>query len=319
MPIDVSFPKDPLGWQKRFEVLGLKAKVFPGVCMRFGRIIGSILFGAILGLAGQAGAQTVRPVQVQATGVAELADTLKIAEVIEIMRLEGVDYGAQMEEEFFAERGGAAWKSVVDLIYDGPTMQVRFQEAFAKQLAGHDADIPAIQSFFGADLGQRILALEIEARRSLMDEAVEDAAKAFVEDMMAEGAPRFDALQAFSDTNDLIEMNVSGALNSNLAFFQGLAEVDGGAPEMTQDDMLMMVWGQEPEIRAETEGWIYPYLSLAYGPLSDAELEAYIAFSKTGPGQVLNSALFGAFDVVFSTISRDLGRAVAKQMMGQDI
>ncbi len=278
-----------------------------------------MVLGAFLGVAGPGTAQTVSPAQVQTTGVAELADTLKIAEVIEIMRLEGVDYGAQMEDEFFAGKGGEAWKSVVGLIYDGPTMQARFEEAFAKQLVGRDADLPAIQSFFGADLGQRILTLEIEARRSLMDEAVEDAAKALVEDMMAEGSPRFDALQVFSDTNDLIEMNVSGALNANLAFFKGLAEVDGGAPEMTEDDMLMMVWGQEPEIRAETEGWIYPYLSLAYGPLSDAELDAYIAFSKTGPGQVLNTALFGAFNSVFSAISRDLGRAAAKQMMGEDI
>jgi len=294
-------------------------QVFPGVRMRFGQIVGSLLLGAILALPGQGGAQSVAPVQVQTAGVAELADTLKIAEVIEIMRLEGVDYGAQMEEEFFAGKGGAAWRSVVGLIYDGPTMQARFEETFAKQLVGRDADIPAIQAFFGTDLGQRILTLEIEARRSLMDEAVEDAAKALVEDMMAEAAPRMEALQAFSDTNDLIEMNVSGALNANLAFFQGLAEVDGGAPEMTEDEMLMMVWGQEPDIRAETEGWIFPYLSLAYGPLSDAELEAYTAFSKTGPGQVLNTALFGAFDVVFSAISRDLGRATAKQMMGEDI
>ena len=293
--------------------------------MRVRQKLWSFVAVAMLGFAGIADpgfANPVTRVQNQAIGVpsaVELASTLKIADVIEVMRLEGLKYGAQMEEELFPGRGGAAWKSVVALIYDGPTMQTRFEEAFAQQLAGREADLPAIQTFFGVELGQRILTLEIEARRSLMDEAVEDAAKAAVEDMMAEGTPRFDALQAFSDTNDLIEMNVTGALNANLAFFQGMAEVETADQEMTQDDMLMTVWGQEPEIRAETEAWIYPYLSLAYGPLSDAELEAYIAFSKTKPGQVLNGALFGAFDAVFSAISRDLGRAAAKQMMGEDI
>lgn len=290
--------------------------------MRFRHKMLSWAMAAFLGFTGQGFSNPVIPVQSQSAGafaVDDLARTLKIADVIEVMRLEGLSYGAEMEDELFPGQGGAAWTSVVALIYDGPTMQARFNEAFAKQLVGREKDLPAMQVFFGADLGQRILALEVEARRSLMDKAVEEAAAALVEDMMAEASPRFEGLQAFSDANDLIEMNISGALNSNLAFFQGMAEVGGAAAEMSEEDMLMTVWGQEPEIRAETESWIYPYLSLAYGPLSDEELEAYTAFSKTGPGQVLNGALFGAFDTVFSAISRDLGRAAAKQMMGQDI
>lgn len=298
--------------------------------MRLRRNMWSWAAIAVVGFAGQALSSPVTPVQSQSVGVAtetgaetvavaDLVQTLKIADVIEIMRLEGLKYGTEMEAEMFPGQGGATWKSVVALIYDGPTMQARFEDAFAAQLVGREKDLPAMQTFFGAELGQRILALEVEARRSLMDQAVEDAAKALVEDMMAEAAPRFDGLQAFSDANDLIEMNISGALNSNLSFFQGMAEVGGTDPEMTQDDMLMTVWEQEPEIRAETESWIYPYLSLAYGPLSDEELAAYIAFSKTGAGKSLNVALFGAFDSVFSAISRDLGRAAAKQMMGEDI
>ncbi len=277
---------------------------------------------AVLSVSGQGFASPVILAQSpsgEVGAVETLVETLKIADVIEVMQLEGLSYGAEMEQELFAGQGGASWTAVVGLIYDRPTMQSRFDDAFAEQLTGREKDLPAMQAFFGADLGQRILALEVEARRSLMDQAVEDAAKALVEDMMAEAAPRIDGLRAFSEANDLIEMNISGALNSNLAFFQGMDEVSGPDPDMTQEDMLMTVWGQEPEIRAETEAWIYPYLSLAYGPLSDEELAAYIAFSKTEPGQVLNAALFGAFEVVFSTISRDLGRAAAKQMMGQDL
>jgi hypothetical protein len=224
-----------------------------------------------------------------------------------------------MEQELFDGNGGAGWSGAVELIYDGPTMRARFNDAFAVALKGHEADLAAMQGFFGTELGQRILTLEVEARRSLMDEAVEDAARAQVEDMMAETVPRISALQDFSETNDLIELNVAGAMNANLAFFQGLAEVGGLAQGMSEDDMLADVWGQEPDIRAETEDWVLPYLALAYGSLSDDELTDYITFSKTGPGQELNHALFRAFDTVFSQISRDLGRAAAKQMMGEDI
>ncbi len=259
-------------------------------------------------------------VQVQQTApVPALIETLKIPGILEVMRLEGIDYGAQMEEDLFPSKGGASWASVVELIYEGPSIQRRFEAAFAAELTGRDAEIAEMEAFFGTELGQRILSLEIEARRSLMDEAVEDAAKARAEDMEAAGEPRFAALQKFSDVNDLIEANISGALNSNLAFFQGLAEVGALSEEMTEEDMLMDVWSQEPEIRAETEDWVYPYLALAYGPLSDAEMASYLAFSESNAGQVLNSALFAAFDVLFREISRDLGRAAAKQMMGEDI
>jgi hypothetical protein len=97
---------------------------------------------------------------------------------------------------------------------------------------------------------------------------------------------------------------------------------DGGAfddAQMTEAEMLADVWSQEPDIRAETEGWLYPFLALAYEPLSDADIEAYLAFSESQAGQAMNAALFAAFDKVFSDISRDLGRAVAEMLSGRDI
>ncbi|MGO4909033.1 DUF2059 domain-containing protein [Pseudorhodobacter sp. W20_MBD10_FR17] len=285
----------------------------------------AIFLSAVLGCGSSLGAADAKPaylVQAQTRSISTVVDlvkTLKIAEVIDVMRLEGLRYGASMEDELFSGNGGAGWARAVEIIYDGPTMQARFNQAFAAALKGADADLAAMDGFFATELGQRILSLEIEARRSLMDEAAEDAAKARAEEMMAEAAPRIEALQAFSEANDLIELNIAGAMNANLAFFQGLSEVEGGTGGMPEEDMLADVWGQEPDIRAETEAWVLPYLALAYGPLSDDELASYIGFSKTGPGQKLNHALFSAFDVVFSQISRDLGRAAAKQMMGEDI
>ena len=110
-----------------------------------------------------------------------------------------------------------------------------------------------------------------------------------------------------------------GAMNANLAFYRGLSESGAFPAEMTEDQMLSDVWAQEPDVRAETTDWLYPFLSLAYQPLSDDQLEAYIAFSETAAGDRLNGALFAAFDKVFTQISYDLGRAAAGQMQGEDI
>ena len=248
-----------------------------------------------------------------------LADALQIAPVLEIMREEGVAYGATLEEEMFPGRGRAEWRAVVGMIYDTARLTAEFEAAFAREMAPFAADTEAAVAFFTSDLGARIVDLEIEARRALLEPEVEDAARLMAEDMLAGGEPRMDALQRFAETNDLIESNVSGALNANLAFYRGLAE--GGAMEedVPEDQMLADVWGQEPDVRADTEEWLYSYLALAYQPLSDDELAAYQTFSESPAGQRVNAALFAAFDKVFTRISADLGRAAARQMQGEDI
>lgn len=251
--------------------------------------------------------------------VARLSSVLLIPDVIAVMRDEGVDYGLSIEDELFPGRGGADWARAIDLIYDAPTMQRRFEAVMGAQMGDDAALVQAIEGFFATDRGQRILRLEVEARRALMDEAVEDAARARAEEMAAADDPRMAALRRFAEVNDLVESNVMGALNANLAFYRGMAEGGAFGDDMTEDQMLSDVWAQEPAIRAETEDWLYPFLAMAYGPLGDDDIAAYTAFSETAEGRRMNAALFAAFDAVFVAISRDLGRAAARQMIGQDI
>ena len=260
------------------------------------------------------------PLRAASADPAALLTTLRIPEMIAVMQDEGIAYGDELEEQLFPGAGGARWDQAVAQVYDEPALLERFQSAFAANLAADPQAVDRIVGFFGTDRGQQILSLEIEARRALLDEAVEEAAAVAVDDMRARDDPRLALLERFATANDLIEQNVSSALNANFAFYRGMS--DGGAfddAQMTEADMLADIWSQEPEIRAETEGWLYPFLALAYEPLSDADIEAYLAFSESQAGQAMNAALFAAFDEVFSDISRDLGRAVAEMLSGRDL
>jgi hypothetical protein len=240
-------------------------------------------------------------------------------EIIDVLRTEGLEYGRTLEEELFPGRGGPDWSQAVGLIYDTATMNQRFARRFEAEMASAPEAVAAAQAFFEGPRGQRILTLEIEARRALLDKAVEEAAQLRAEEMEAKADPRMALLRRFAEVNDLVEANVQGALNSNLAFYRGLAEGSLLGDDLTEEQMLSDVWEQEADVRSETESWLYPYLALAYGPLPDEDLQAYIAFSETAEGQRLNAALFAGFDAVFSAISRDLGRAAGRQMSGQDI
>jgi hypothetical protein len=256
----------------------------------------------------------------QSTKPQNIADVLHMSDLIAVMQEEGLTYGRDLKIELFPEAGGQRWDGIVSTIYDAERMKQSFDKVFFEELQQNAASMPDILAFFGTERGQRIVRLEIAARRKLLDTAAEEAAKVAVDNMRAERDPRLALLTEFANENDLIEQNVTGALNSNLAFYRGLSE--GGAfsvNEMTEEEILADVWSQEPDIRAETEDWLFPFLSLAYGPLSDAEIQAYLEFSRTPAAKSLNNALFVAFDRMFDTISYDLGRAAADMLAGQDI
>ncbi|MEZ5779470.1 MAG: DUF2059 domain-containing protein [Paracoccaceae bacterium] len=254
-----------------------------------------------------------------AADTAALGEALHLAEVFEVMAEEGRAYGAELEAEMFPGGGGASWQNAVSGIYSVDRMLPDFNGVFAAELERSGADTGAILEFFRSDLGQEVTTLEISARRALLDEGVEEASRLKLDEMRAEGSRRLALVEDFVRANDLVETNVVGALNANYAFYQGLADADALIGEMTESDMLREVWTQEDSIREETDLWIHSYLAMAYTPLSDDDLKAYIEFSRSQAGQDLNRALFAGFDAVFVDVSRDLGRAAGAVLAGQDL
>lgn len=249
--------------------------------------------------------------------VSGLIDALGLPEILDIMREEGIAYSDELAQDMFPDRAGESWQAKVTKIYDADRMSDITFSAMADELGG--ADVASMTAFFTDDLGERIVVLELSARRALLDEAIEDASKEHVAQMFEDGDPRITLLEEFVSANDLLESNVAGALNSNYAFYTGLA--DGGAlPEtMTESEMLRDVWSQEEDIRADTEEWLYAFLALAYQPLTDDELSQYIDFSNTAEGKALNQSLFSGFDAMFIDISRGLGFAASGMLAGEDI
>lgn len=263
---------------------------------------------------------TVPLAQAQTAGsdqTAALFEALGLPDMIAIMREEGLVYGDEIATDLLSTTTNAKWDKTVSDIYDFDRMRDGAEVALDAALAGKDVD--AMLAFFTSDLGAEIIQLETSARRALLDDAVDAAAKQTAGAALEADTPRSQLVTRFVETNDLIDTNVVGAMNANFAFYMGLQ--DGGAfeAELTEDQILTDVNDQEPEIRQNTTEWVYGFLMMAYQPLSDEDLQAYIDFSATQPGQELNSAMFDAFDRMFVTISRELGRASAEYMAGQDI
>jgi Uncharacterized protein conserved in bacteria (DUF2059) len=254
-----------------------------------------------------------------AVTIARLGEVMQLDALFDVLREEGLAYGAGIEADMFPQGGGPAWAQAVDDIYDIPVMRARFNRALRSGLASDPAAMAEIEAFFSSELGSRILLLEIEARRTFLDHVAEDAARAAADKRLASRDPRAGQIERFIEVGDLLEMNVAGSLSGNLAFLNGMNETGVNGVRLPAEEVMAQVWGQEEQIRSDTESWLHAYLGLAYSSLSEAELDAYIGFWDTPAGQRLNVALFAAFEQAFTIVSRDLGRAAGQAMLGRDI
>lgn len=257
------------------------------------------------------------PASAQTADADALFNLLRLPDIIDVMRQEGVEYGETIGVDLLGGPASSAWSATVEQIYDLDRMITTVRADFSASLAGDDLD--AMEAFFGSEQGQRIIGLEVSARRALLDDAVEEASKQAAALAAAEPDGRYALVGAFIESNNLIESNVAGALNTNYAFYMGLLDEQAFDGALSEEQVLSDVWGQEGEIRSNTTEWLYAFLLMAYQPLSDEDLLAYTAFSETDAGQELNRALFDGFDRLFDGISRSLGRAAAKEMTSAEL
>lgn len=265
----------------------------------------SIRLWLLGGLAGFVGMAT--PVNA-APDAQTLYDVMRLDEVIAVMRDEGLAYGVEMDRDMLDGQGGVFWTRQVARIYEPARMADLVLVALNKGLS--DAQTADCVAFFDTKLGQRILSLETSARVAMADAEVEQFARDTYASLKGSDDPRLATVTRFVTMNDLLERNVSGSMTASYAFLRGL--VDGGASKLSDSEISADVWSQEAETRADTESWLYGFLLMAYQPLSDADLDAYLAFSATPSGQALNAALFDGFDAGYRDISHALGLLIAE-------
>lgn len=248
----------------------------------------------------------------------DILDALLLPELMQIMYDEAMISSEELIMDFAPDKAGAGWTAAMERINDAgrseALMRSEFSEAFPEEY------IERVARFVQSPQARALVRLEVSARKALADPDVEQASIQALEFYDETHPERFAQVARFIEINELVDANVIGALNSNAAFLRGLSTGAGGKLSAgDENEILNDVWAQEPDIRAGTEEWVYSFLMMAYAPASDSDMEAYIAFSESDPGQALNLALFQAFDVLFVQSSRETGEALALLMSSEDI
>ena len=249
--------------------------------------------------------------------VNDLAQAMLIDEMVEVMRLEGLAYGDQIAQDMFGGTPPADWQGRVSAIYDTQTITAAIMDGFAEALMGED--LGPILAFYNSDPGQTIAGLEYAAREARLDPDVEQASIESAALASMEQTPRIEQIEGLIAANDLIETNVVAAMNFNYAFYLGLVEGGAFGGNISEEQILADVWGQEEAIRTQTGEWFYSFYYMALQPLEDADVETYVAFAQSDAGRTLDQALVAGFEPVFIEISRNLGRTVGDLLTVQDL
>lgn len=235
---------------------------------------------------------------------------LRLDELVQIVEAEGRRMALDADADLLGRPGGAPWRRRVEAIYDPDRLQA--EAVAAMQSALPPRYLKALVAFYQDDAMQVIVSRELAVRRAFLDRSVEEKAR---RDWLSGRAltSHEAAIFHFVEVNDLVERNVVGTLNANYAFLQALTDTHPEVSErLTEGEILSQVWSQEVEIRRDTSEWLYAFLTTAYDPISDDDLNRYVGFSETEAGRALNQAMFDAFDKVYLRLSTDLGRAVSQ-------
>ncbi len=244
-----------------------------------------------------------------------LIEALKIDDTIKIMREEGLIYGVEVGHDMLPEDDMVGWEKEISRIYDTERMQRIIEGGFESRFEG--TDLTPLVSFYQSDLGRRIVTLELDARRIIMDAETESAARIQYEKVRAADTRIIAQIDTMIADSDLVELNVMGALNSNFLFYRGL--VDGGAFDLSEDEILADVWMQEEGIREDTKNWLGAFLLMAYQPLTEQDLDTYIALYQSEEGRDLNRIMFETFNQMYDEISYLLGLAIAQRMQSEKL
>lgn len=263
-------------------------------------------------------AGAARPLQAQ-----ELSDAYLLPELFEIMSDEsiaalGADGASPLSDAELAE-----WRAELAAIYDPERMHRRFMTVLEGALASRPDVTQDALDFAASTLGRRVLQLEVSARAALLDAEIDDAARSALMHARhskpdSAAARRLAQARERIAVNDLIEMNVSLGLNTSYAYYSGML-AEGATSGLGPQDLLALVQAQEEDIRHDIIDWIEAYFLMAYQPLSQDEMRRYIAHSASPEGDAFNRAMFRAFDTVFVALSHQVGRALGRRLMAEEL
>lgn len=249
--------------------------------------------------------------------VGQIEQALQLPELTRIMAEEAlVDAKEQFDPEV-SQQDQQEWLSNLGRLNEAGRLQQLLTEALTHAVSSSsEGDLRRALEFYRSPLGKRVVGLELSARRAMIEPDGRSAAEEAYARSGATAPARRQQLEDLIDAGDVIETSVASGMNAYLAATRGFQAALG---ESGSDRDITETWAQETEIRDEVGTWVRGLLFLAYGPLSDADIDRLIDFMESPQGQVLADTVLQAFDQVFTRVAYETGMASAARFAGEEL
>ncbi|WP_376873275.1 hypothetical protein [Albirhodobacter sp. R86504] len=304
---------------ERAFCLGARAIRSTGVALL---LLGGVMAGAVgAQTAGARGAGEPPALLRQAPEASQtataLAEAIRIDDLIAVLVEEELLFGDDLRSDMLPELDPQRWRRLMSGPIDAVQLTPVFLDALNGALPTAPDDLAPLVAVARAPVMAKAIDFELKARQLLLDIDVEDAA--FERADAARGSKRYEALADYVAALDLVELSVSGSLNSNLTLYRAMR--DGGAfPfDVTEEDMVSDVASEADALRQDIGEWIMAYLYMAYTPLSDAEFSQLVELGTSQAGRDLFRAVDQGYEAVFTHNSKALGGLVAARLAGEDL
>ena len=139
-------------------------------------------------------------------------DHLRLAELIEIVRSEGIDCADSLDTDMLNGQDGPVWAEQIDTIYNIQLMS----EIVRNEIATLPEDqLRQINQFYSGLLGVDIVELEMAARAAMQHIDIKNLAVGSYQIVLAEDPQSVENILTINDADQLIDRNVTATLTPN--------------------------------------------------------------------------------------------------------
>ena len=246
----------------------------------------------------------------------KLYAALQLNKIALILHEEGIDDGVKTGAVYLGQDyDKKGFRAAIDKIYNLKNMENNLMLGLVKSLSLDTAT--HVLDFFRGDLGRKIATLETSARTAISDSAVERIAIDIAKAAKNENSERYNLLEKNVADMGFVEFNMKGAFSAQFAFLSELSKLD--IVTITNDEIFAMLMENEAEMRTEIMDWLMGFSYMAYKPLSDEDLDVYIAFLNSSYGKELNNVLFGIFNMLSAKNSEGLANTIVAFYTSRDL
>ena len=245
----------------------------------------------------------------------QLYQLLHLDELVDIVSEEGLADAKATADAYLQGITRGNFGVSISQIYDKKSLSSKVKQMFSKALPTATAN--SLIAFYKSELGVQVSQLEVSARRAISDPSIEKYVIDRALEAEVQGKSRPQLLRSAINKMDWVKQNLAGAYEARFAFLAALSEVE--ALRLDQARIFTLMQSDQEALSLEIEEWLLGYMYMAYSPLSDDELAAYMRFQASPEGMALNEVLFDTFSRLNTENAEKLGQFTASALSAQDL